>query len=190
MNRPLITCIFALGLIGCDSLRFAPTEEQKQNAWLHSRTVQLAADAAVQENTSDSLKSLTQLSRVQSEAFTIDYGLPEKLPNTLTKEQILSESSRLITEKATIQSAQRPDVWQITDNAFELGIGIAGLVGGVYGLKITRFLREAKTRTKALQEIVEGNELFKQQNAESAEAFKSAHRSQSAQTRQLVAQMK
>ena len=191
MNRFLIvTCIFTWCLIGCDSLRFAPTEEQKQNAWLHSQTAQLAADAAMQEETSDSLKSLTELCYVQSEAFTVDYGLPKKLPNASTKEQILSESSRLITKKATIHSAQRPDVWQITDGTFELAIGIAGLVGGVYGLKISRFLQQAKTKSKALQEIIEGNELFKHQNTESAEAFKAAHKAQSTQTRQLVAQMK
>lgn len=191
MNRLLLTtCIFTLVLLGCDSLRFAPSEEQRQNAWLHSRTAQLAADMTAQENTSDSLKNLTQLCHTQSMAFTIDYGLPEKLPEASTKEQILSESSWLLAKKATVQSAQRPGVWQITDGALELAIGVAGLVGGVYGLKISRFLQQAKAKSKALQEIVEGNELFKNQNRQSAETFKAVHKSQSPQTRQLVAQMK
>lgn len=191
MNKLLLTnCIFIIALLGCDSLRFAASEEQKQNAWLHSRTAQLAADTAAQENTSDSLKNLTQLCHTQSMAFTIDYGLPKKLPEGSTKEQILSESSWLLAKQATIQSAQRPDVWQLTDGALELAIGIAGLVGGVYGLKISRFLQQAKVKSKALQEIIEGNELFKDQHRQSAEAFKAAHKSQSKQTRQLVAQIK
>jgi hypothetical protein len=191
MNRVLLTtCIFTLAILGCDSLRFAPSEEQKQNAWLHSRTAQLAADIAIQENTSDSLKSLTQLCHTQSVAFTADYGLPKKLPETSTKEQILSEDNWLLAKKATIQSAQRPDVWDITDGALELAIGVAGLVGGVYGLKVSRFLQQAKAKSKALREIVEGNEFFKRQNTQSAEAFKTAHKSQSTQTRQLVAEMK
>ena len=32
----LIAC--ALTCAGCESLRFAPSEAQKQNAWLHNRT--------------------------------------------------------------------------------------------------------------------------------------------------------
>jgi len=191
MNKLLLTtCIFTLALLGCDSLRFAPSEEQKQNAWLHSRTAQMAADIAIQENTSDSLKSITQLCHTQSVAFTADYGPPKRLPEASTKEQILSEDNWLLAKKATIQSTQRPDVWDITDGAFELAIGLAGLVGGVYGLKVSRFLQQAKGKSKALREIVKGNELFKRQNTQSAEAFKTAHKSQSSQTRQLVVEMK
>lgn len=186
----LITCIFVLVLSGCESLRFAPTEEQKQNAWLHHRTAQLAADTASREDTSGSLKGLTELCYSQSVAFTADYGLPKKLPEASTKEQVLSETNWLLAKEATAQSARRPDVWQMTDGAIEIAIGIAGLLGGVYGLKVNRFLTQARTKSKALREIIEGNELFKCQNTQSAEAFKTAHKSQSPQTRQLVVEMK
>jgi len=42
----LLCCLSA----GCDSLRFAPTEAQKQNAWLHNRTAIMAAENAKVEN--------------------------------------------------------------------------------------------------------------------------------------------
>ena len=39
MKKISVTLIFvAFFIIGCDSLRFAPSQQQKQNAWLHSRT--------------------------------------------------------------------------------------------------------------------------------------------------------
>jgi hypothetical protein len=60
----------------------------------------------------------------------------------------------------------------------------------VTGTQAVRFLRNARTKSKALQEVIAGNELFKQQNAESAAAFKQAHNNQSPETRQLVTQMK
>jgi hypothetical protein len=41
-----------------------------------------------------------------------------------------------------------------------------------------------------LQEIIAGNELFKKQNEVQASAFKQAHQTQSAATRQIVAEMK
>jgi hypothetical protein len=72
----------------------------------------------------------------------------------------------------------------------ELGIGICALLGGAYGPRAVRFLGETRTKSKALQEIITGNELFKKQNQSSASAFKQAHQNQSHQTRQIVAQMK
>jgi hypothetical protein len=72
----------------------------------------------------------------------------------------------------------------------ELGIGICALLGGVYGTRAVGFLRQTRTKSKALKEIITGNELFKKQNASSALAFKQAHQNQSAQTRQIVTEMK
>lgn len=67
-------CIF---VCGCESLRFAPSEEQKQNAWLHSRTASAAALQAKEEVASDKLQGLTELSKHQSRAFVSYYGLPK-----------------------------------------------------------------------------------------------------------------
>ena len=187
----LVTLILAcLLLAGCDSLRFAPTEAQKQNAWLHNRTAIVAVETTRAEGTSEKLRALTQLSEFQSRAFTSYYGLPKEFPRAETAEDILAESNLKLARSALAESVERPDAWQLADNVFELAIGICALLGGVYGTRAVRHLKEARAKSKALQEIIEGNELFKKQQAEAATAFKEAHKDQSPQTRQIVAQMK
>lgn len=182
----LLSCI----LIGCDSLRFAPTETQKQNAWLHNRTTTIAADTAKDENTSEQLRALTQLSELQSRAFNSYFGLPKEFPRSETAEDVLSESNFQLARTALQQGAERPDAWEVADSMLELGIGICALLGGVYGTRAVGFLRQAKTKSKALKEIITGNEFFKKQNTSSASAFKQAHQNQSPPTRQIVAEMK
>jgi hypothetical protein len=191
MKKMLVTLILAcLLLAGCESLRFAPTEAQKQNAWLHNRTTIVAADTAGQEAASEKLQALTKLSQLQSRAFTSYYGLPKKFPQAYTAEEILSQPNFQLAQTALTESLDRPDAWQLADNVFELAIGISALLGGVYGTRAVRCLKEARAKSKALKEIIEGNELFKKQQAEAATAFKEAHKDQSPQTRQIVAQMK
>ncbi len=186
----LCTCALVLFVCGCDSLRFAPSEKQKQNAWLHNRTAQVAAETAKIEETSQKLQSLTQLSELQSRAFVSYYGLPKELPQAESTEDILSQSNQVLVQDALSQSAERPDAWEVADSAMQLGIGICALLGGVYGTKAVRFLKDARTKSQALKEIITGNELFKSQNIAQASAFKEAHKNQSPQTRQIVAEMK
>ncbi len=187
----VLICVSACVLLtGCESLRFAPGETQKQNAWLHNRTAIVTAEAARTENSSEKLQTLTQLGEVQSRAFSSYFGLPEQFPKAETAEDILSESNFRLAQAALESGAQRPDGWQVADSMLELGIGICAVLGGVGGARAVRFLQEAKTKSKALQEIVTGNELFKKQNTEQTTAFKQAQSTQSPQTRQLVAQMK
>lgn len=175
---------------GCDSLRFAPSQIQKQNAWLHNRTALVTAETARAEETSPKLQALTQLSEVQSRALSAYCGLPEEFPKAETADDILAESNWQLAETALQAGAERPDAWQVADSMLELGIGLCALLGGVYGTRAVRFLSDARGKSQALQEIVAGNELFKKQNASAAPAFKQAHQNQSPQTRQLVAQMK
>jgi hypothetical protein len=182
--------IAAILLTGCDSLRFAPTESQKQNAWLHNRTAAMTAEAARDEAVSDKLKAMAGLSELQSKAFVSYYGLPKEFPQTETAEDILAESNVQLTRTALTESSQRPNGWEFADNALELAIGICALLGGAYGTKAVQFLKEAKTKSQALKEIIAGNELFKKQNADSVAAFKQAHQAQSSATRQIVAEMK
>lgn len=177
-------------LVGCNSLRFAPTETQRQNAWLHNRTAMITTEAARVEQTSEKLQSLTQLNELQSRAFSSYFGLPKEFPQAESAEDILSESNWQLAHTALRTGADRPDAWQVADSMLELGIGICALLGGVYGTRAVRFLKDAKTKSQALQEIIVGNELFKKQNTPSVDAFKAAHSSQSPQTRQLVAEMK
>jgi len=185
-------CLFGLILLlaGCNSLRFAPSEEQKQNAWLHNRTAMMAAQTAGTEDTSQKLRALTGLSELQSQVFTSYFGLPKEFPQAASAEQVLAESNWQLAQEALRDSGQRPDAWQVADSALELGIGICALLGGVYGTRAVGFLKEARTKSKALQEIISGNELFKKTSPSQSAAFKDAHRSQSAATRQIVAEMK
>jgi len=175
---------------GCDSLRFAPSQIQKQNAWLHNRTALVAAETARTEEGSPKLQALTQLNEVQSRAFSAYCGLPKEFPKAETADDILAESNWQLAGTALQAGAERPDAWEVADSMLELGIGLCALLGGVYGTRAVRFLSDARGKSQALQEIIAGNELFKKQNTSAAPAFKQAHQSQSPQTRQLVAQMK
>jgi uncharacterized protein YceK len=190
MKKMVITATMLLVMSGCDSIRFAPSEEQKQNAWVHNRTAAIAAQQAQSEQSSQQLQELTKLSETQSEAFVAYCGLPEQLPQANTAEEVLSESNKRLTTTAIEQSKQRPDGWQVADSALELGIAVAGLFGGVYATRIARFLQDTKAKSNALKEIVLANELFKKINPDSAEAFKDAQRNQSPLTRQIVTEMK
>jgi hypothetical protein len=185
-------CLFAFALLlaGCDSLRFAPSEQQKQNAWLHNRTAIVAAEDARAEDTSEKLQALTGLSELQSRAFTSYFGLPKEFPQARSAEEILAESNWQLANTAVQQSGDRPDAWQVADSAMELGIGICALLGGVYGTRAVGFLKDARTKSKALQEIITGNELFKKNNQTQVAAFKQAQQNQSPETKQIVAQLK
>ena len=191
MRKILATLILTILLLaGCESLRLPPSEEQKQNAWLHNRTTTIAADTARAESTSEKLQALTKLGELQSRAFVSYHGLPKEFPQAETAEDILVQSNWQLAQTALAESNHRPDAWQVADNVFELAIGICALLGGVYGTKAVRFLKQARAKQKALQEIIEGNELFKRQHGEAASAFKEAHKDQSPQTRQIVAEIK
>ncbi|MHC4457365.1 MAG: hypothetical protein ACYS0I_09785 [Planctomycetota bacterium] len=162
MKKMLVVVLgFCFLVAGCESLRYAPTEAQKQNAWLHNRTAMITAETARNENASGKLQALTHLSEFQSRPFISYYGLPKEFPPAETAEDILTESSLQLANTALAQSAERPDAWQLADSAFELAIGVCALLGGVYGTRAVRFLKEARAKSRALKEIIEGNELFK-----------------------------
>ena len=182
--------LFCILFAGCDAVRLAPTEAEKQNTWLHNRTAQLSADSARSEDVSERLQELTALSAVQSRAFIPYYGLPKELPAAETIEDVSSQSSWQLASSANRQAANHPDGWQLAEAGLQLAIGIAALMGGVYGTKAVTFLKTAQDKTEALREIIAGNELFKQQNSESVPAFKNAQKAQSPQTRQIVAKLK
>lgn len=182
-------CVCLL-LAGCGSLRCAPDEMQKQNAWLHNRTAIVTAETARAEDASQTLQALTQLNEAQSRAFSSYCGLPDEFPQAETTEDILGESNWQLAAAAVQASAERPDEWQVADSMLELGIGICAVLGGVGGARAVRILKDARTKSQALREVVAGSELFKKQNQAQAAAFKQAQSSQSPETRQLVAQMK
>jgi hypothetical protein len=191
MKKVLVVLVSVMILnAGCDGLRLPASEIQKQNAWLHNRTAQAAAQAANAEQTSEGLQKLTTLSETQSRAFVFDYGMPEQLPNAWSDEDILSQGNFDLAQTAISDSQRRNNLWNVADGAMDLGIGLAGLLGGVYGLKVAGFLTMARTKSKALREIIKGNEIFKQISASSIEEFKQAHQTQSQQTKKIVTEIK
>lgn len=189
-KRFFIVCLLAvLCLCGCDGLRFAATEAQKENAWLHTRVCEKASAVAVDAAVSTQLCDLTELAAAQSKAFVIDYGLPQEMSAADSVETLLSEGG-VAAAAAKVDSAVKPDVWTLADSAMELGIALAGLVGGVYGVRVAGYLKTAREKSEALKEIVGGNELFKQLYPEQWDRFKQAQQKQSPSTRQLVAAAK
>lgn len=187
----LMTCvILILAVCGCESLRFGVNEGQKENAWLHNRTAAAAAQVAEVQGGSAELRDLTELSELQSRAFTAYFGMPNEYPAARTVEDILADSNRLLATDAIEDSKARPNAWDVADAGLELGIGIFAVLGGVYGAKGAKFLKDARAKSKAIKEIIAGNELFKNANRKQAEAFKQAHATQSPETRQIVVEMK
>ncbi|MGE5294470.1 MAG: hypothetical protein ACM3VT_06540, partial [Solirubrobacterales bacterium] len=126
----LLAAMLAASLAGCDGLRLAPSETQKQNAWLHNRTAVVAAQTAKAENSSQELQSLTQLSELQSRSFSSYCGLPKEYPQAETAEQILAESNWQTANVALAESSERPDPWEVADSAMDIGIGVCALFGG------------------------------------------------------------
>lgn len=190
MRKVIGLICFCVFLTGCETLRFAPSESQKQNAWLHNRTAAATSLTAQQEGTSQNLQALAQLGEKQSRAFVSYFGLPAELPQAQTTDEILSQANTELAETAISESQLRPDGWKLADAMLELGIGVSSVLGGVYGAKAASLIGKAREKSRALQEIIAGNELFKKQNASSVEAFKAAQSDQSPSTRKIVAELK
>jgi len=176
--------------VGCDTLRFAPSELQKQNAYLHHRTVEAAALQTQLDQASQPLCDLINQATQQSEAIIAYYGLPQQIPPTESLEQILSADNKILARTAYAQSLERPDPWDFANHLLELGIALAGVLGGVYGSRVLATLQLARRKTNALREVVQGNELFKKQNSQFTDVFKKAHQGQSDTTRAIVATLK
>ena len=188
MRKLLILTVMLLLFAGCQNLRFGVSQEQKQNAWVHQKTTQMAADIASEQSVSTQLQGLTRLSELQSQAFVADYGLPSEYPSVQTTDDILATEPLALS--AISVSSQKPDAWDVFDGAVEAGIGIAGLLGGVWGVRIAGFLKNTQKQSLALKEIILGNELFKTQNAEAASQFNESHANQSATTKRIVSEIK
>jgi hypothetical protein len=181
--RKLLFVTLLIPFAGC---RLAPTEVQKQNAWSHLQVLRAAADGAKASPSSRQLCSLTSLAAKQAEAFVADYGTPSSIP----QDEPLSQATWQRADAALTDSQRSSDPWAVADGLFELAAGVAGIFGGVYGARVVRFVGEARRKSDALRQVVQGNELFKDRCPESAADFKAAHDAQSADTRQLVASLK
>ncbi|MBI9015775.1 MAG: hypothetical protein JEZ07_00805 [Phycisphaerae bacterium] len=186
MKKLMILIAMPLMISGCGNLRLAPNQDQKQNAYLHFRTTQTAAQLAHDQNYPQTMQDLTNQSVSQSSAILNYYGMPEQLPESDNAESILSQANNDITTRASHSALQRPDPWSIADDVLQVAIGIAGVFGGLLGGRVVNSLKVAKEKSTALKEIVQGNEIFKAQNPQSIQAFKQAQQNQSQPTKKLV----
>lgn len=185
----LLTLLVLAG--GCDGFRRPATQTQKQNAWLHLRTARLSAEQAAVEDTSSLLRDLTALSYEQSRAFVVDYGLPEELGPIGTAQEILAAAAPVAAQAQTDSfQAGFLEPWSMADALLDLGLALAGLLGGAWGLKAAAFFKQAREKSDALKEIVRNNELFKTLYPDAAESFKQAQCAQSPSTRRLVTELK
>ena len=179
----LCLCAFVAMFTGCEAFRFAPKESQKQSAEL---THALAKKVNF-EGTAPASPASQQL--VTGTMAALSYtGRPAAPPDPGQFDTIAAQANQ--------DALERPDPWQVADSALELGIGVCALLGGVYGTKAVKYMQQAREKSRALQEIVQGNELFKQQVTQENEAaivaFKEAHNQtqKSPSTKRIVTEMK
>ena len=168
----LITLI--LGAFGCEEpLRLAPSEAQKQTAFL---TADLAKEVEQKgtDPASPAARKLVQGTR----SMAIYMGTPKVPADPDEFETVASEAEQ--------QAYERPDPWKVADHLLELGIGVTAVVGGGTGTVIASKLKKLRQKSKALEEIVKGNELLKKNGGD----FKTAHSKQSPATKALVAEIR
>lgn len=174
-------CFFLLcSFSGCDStLRFAPTEAQKNVAEL-THDLAVVVDAEGAQAASPATRKLVDGTRTNLAYI----GRPASPPDIAVFD----------TENATAaqDAVQRPDPWAVADEAIGIGIAIAGIIGGGFGVRAAQGLSTLRSKSKALQDVVRGSELFKAQaGPEEIEKFKAAQRSaQSSQTAAHVSELK
>ena len=181
----LMACV--LSLAGCEALRFAPTESQKQAAF----STHLMARNVEATGTQPGSETAQKLVTGTGAAVTF-MGPPANLD--------LDDFDTTVNQ-AQADAAQRPTMDQIGD-AVEGGLSLAAElailfgVGGVGfgGKKVVDWISLARDKSKAMKEIITANELFKDaikttstSSPEIMKQFKDAQDSvQSVSTKQIV----
>ena len=186
----LSSIMFMIFFCGCETFRLAPDEVQKQNAYIHYRTAQLAADLVKHEGASQKLVQASQACFEQSNAIMAYYGFPNQLPRISAIDDVLTNENILLTQRAFESAASKVDIWEAAGSTLDFATAIAGIFGGAAGIKFASVLKTAKIKSNALKEIVLANEIFKKENPDTAGLLKEVHSKQSQPTKQLVAQIK
>lgn len=133
-----LTVVF-MAFTGCETLRKAPTEAQKQ-------TARMGVDAteAIRLNGTPPKSTVAVIAHESAKANQTYFGPPkEPLANPVD-----------VIPQAQSDAAERPDPWDIVDLALSLGLGVVGVFGGAGGLKIAAAITVAQQKSKALREIV------------------------------------
>ena len=136
---------------GCDSLRLAPSEPQKKLAFQATITARDVESAGTDAH-SPAARQLVDATEVALSYM----GVPatpqiEDYPTTVAQ--------------AASDAVRRPtadEVWSEADGWIDLGIALAGLFGGAGGIAATQLLVKARQKSRALREVVAGNEKLKE----------------------------
>jgi len=170
---------------GCSgNLRFAPTEAQKQVA-MRTHLNALAVDADGADPGTPATRQL-----VEGTATSLSYiGSPAQIAQT-------PEQYAAVITAANTDAVKRPtgeDVFNAVDGWLALGLSVASIFTGAGAVKTVSVIKTAQEKSRALREVIVGNELLKDYLKNSGsfgtlDIFKSAQNSaQSNGTKRLVA---
>jgi len=183
----LCLCAFVAFISGCESLRFTPSEPQKQIAL----QTHMAARTVNEKGADPGSQAAEQL--VDGTETALAYiGMP-KSPDI--------EDYATTSQQARDDAGKRPvadDVFQAAEQGLSLAAELAILFGvggaGFGGKKLLDWLKLAREKNKALQEIVQGNEYFKKKCSTPGELRTFKESQEFAQltptTKRLVAELK
>ena len=172
---------------GCqDALRFAPSEPQKQIALQAHVT---ARDIEAEGTDAHSPAAKQQVQATQTALTYI--GLPK---NPQITDYVTTVA------QAQVDAGQRPKFQDISEAA-EGGLSLAAELAIIFGVggvgfggkKLVDWIKLAREKNQALQEIIAGNELFKKQLPETTlRAFKKAQdkTQETPSTKRLVTELK
>lgn len=172
----IILFLIALMLGGCEEsfgLRFSPTEPQRQSAEL----TYLLARRVNTEGLDPDSEAGEQL--VKGTAASLTYTGRARTP-------VDPDEFDTVSEQAQNDALKRPDIGGVMDSALEIGLVIAGLVGGGTGIKIVRSLRRVHAKARGFNEVVGQVDTLKN-NLETS-VFRATFTGQTPMTRKLVAE--
>jgi len=170
---------------GCDSLRFAPTEPQKQIALKTHLNARAVADAGTEPG------SPAAIQVVEGTAASLGYtGMPAN-PDIIDYESTLTA--------AQTDAVKRPAVDDVF-NEIDSGLGLLGDLAILFGFggtiwggkKIIDWISISKQKSQALKEVIKSNELLKDiarcdDNKDFEPVFKNTNNAiQSPATKQII----
>ena len=188
----VIALTLYLGLFsGCETLRKSPTESQKQTARLGLNATEQIRLAGTEPQSPESM-----IAHESAKATQTYFGPPA---------EPLAEPDKVI-PKAQVQAAERSNPRDAADSIMGIGTAIALVFGGGTGVKIASAISAARKKSKALRQIIQAEEDFRNElktstaiaededeavkAAETLESLKDKNQIQSASTQQIVSEVK
>ncbi len=146
----MLIAVACLAFFGCDNLRMAPTEPQKQIAY------QAVVTARAVENEGTDAYSPAAQQLVDATEVSLAYTGVPATPTITDYPTTVAQAGQ--------DAARRPtadEVWSAADGWIDFGIALLGIFGGTAGIAATQFLVKARQKSRALREIIVANEKLK-----------------------------